>query len=126
MSTFYLPTSLLPPATHLGPGEAWELWQLELSGGGDWEKQLVKLVGELEEEVEGSHLGGVFTSVFGPIQVAPQKILTLRILIPSSPPYCNLWLNNALSACFAKPGKIGRIEKHAAVLPISFCPLRLE
>ena len=90
MSTFYLPTSLLPPAAPAGPGEAWELWQLELSGGGDWEKQLVKLVGELEEEVEGSHLGGVFTSVFGPIQVAPQKILTLRILIPCSPPYCNL------------------------------------
>merc|ERR1719400_2420091 len=60
--------SLLPPAAPAGPGEAWELWQLELSGGGDWEKQLVKLVGELEEEVEGSHLGGVFTSVFGPIQ----------------------------------------------------------
>ena len=52
------------------PGEAWELWQLEVSGGGNWENQLVEVAEELEEEVEGVKLGGLFTSVFGPIQVA--------------------------------------------------------
>ena len=62
--------SLLPPATLADPGEAWELWQLEVSGGGNWERQLVEVAEELEEEVEGVQLGGLFTSVFGPIQVA--------------------------------------------------------
>ena len=66
---FFSP-SLLPPATLADPGEAWELWQLEVSGGGNWEKQLVEVAEELEEEVEGVQLGGLFTSVFGPIQVA--------------------------------------------------------
>ena len=63
-------SSLLPPATLADPGEAWELWQLEVSGEGNWEKQLVEVAAELEEEVEGVQLGGLFTSVFGPIQVA--------------------------------------------------------
>merc|ERR1712192_84110 len=60
--------SLAPPATLADPGEAWELWQLEVSGGGNWENQLVEVAEELEEEVEGVKLGGLFTSVFGPIQ----------------------------------------------------------
>jgi len=60
--------SLLPPATFADPGEAWELWQLEVSGGSHWEKQLVEVAEELEEEVEGVQLGGIFTSVFGPVQ----------------------------------------------------------
>ena len=68
MHPFFL--SLAPPATLADPGEAWELWQLEVSGGGNWEKQLVEVAEELEEEVEGVKLGGLFTSVFGPIQVA--------------------------------------------------------
>ena len=67
MHPFFL--SLAPPATLADPGEAWELWQLEVSGGGNWEKQLVEVAEELEEEVEGVKLGGLFTSVFGPIQV---------------------------------------------------------
>merc|ERR1719192_186681 len=29
--------SLLPPTTMADPGEAWELWQLDFSGGGNWE-----------------------------------------------------------------------------------------
>ena len=67
MHPFFL--SLAPPATLADPGEAWELWQLEVSGGGNWEKQLVEVAEELEEEVEGVQLGGIFTSVFGPVQV---------------------------------------------------------
>ena len=59
----------MPPATFADPGEAWELWQLEVSGGSHWEKQLVEVAEELEEEVEGVQLGGIFTSVFGPVQV---------------------------------------------------------
>merc|ERR1719356_2415449 len=31
--------SLLPPATLADPGEVWELWQLEVSGGGNWERR---------------------------------------------------------------------------------------
>merc|ERR1712055_93252 len=60
--------SLLPPATFADPGEAWELWQLEVSGGSHWEKQLVEVAEELEAEVEGVQLGGILTSVFGPVQ----------------------------------------------------------
>ena len=62
-------SSLLPTATLADPGEAWELWQLEVSGGGNWEKQLVEVAEELEGKVEGVQLGGLFTSVFGPVQV---------------------------------------------------------
>ena len=51
------------------PGEAWELWQLDFSGGGNWEEQLVDLAHHLEQEVDGAKLGGVFSSVFGPIKV---------------------------------------------------------
>jgi len=61
-------SSLLPTATLADPGEAWELWQLEVSGGGNWEKQLVEVAEELEGKVEGVQLGGLFTSVFGPVQ----------------------------------------------------------
>ena len=64
--------SLAPPSTLADPGEAWELWQLEVSGGGNWEKQLVEVAADLEAEVEGVQLGGIFTSVFGPIQVPLQ------------------------------------------------------
>ena len=69
--------SLAPPATLADPGEAWELWQLEVSGGGNWENQLVEVAEELEEEVEGVKLGGLFTSVFGPIQVLKMCFLIL-------------------------------------------------
>ena len=62
-------SSLLPTATLADPGEAWELWQLEVSGGGNWEKQLAEVAEELEGKVEGVQLGGLFTSVFGPVQV---------------------------------------------------------
>ena len=66
-------SSLLPPASLADPGEAWELWQLEISGAaGNWEKQLVEVAAELEAEVEGAQLGGTFTSVFGPVQVPLQ------------------------------------------------------
>ena len=62
-------SSLLPPTTMADPGEAWELWQLDFSGGGNWEEQLVDLAHHLEQEVDGAKLGGVFSSVFGPIKV---------------------------------------------------------
>merc|ERR1712240_724155 len=42
--------SLLPPTTMADPGEAWELWQLDFSGGGNWEEQLVDLAHHLEQE----------------------------------------------------------------------------
>ena len=62
-------SSLLPPTTMADPGEAWELWQLDFSGGGNWEEQLVDLAHHLEQDVDGAKLGGVFSSVFGPIKV---------------------------------------------------------
>ena len=62
-------SSLLPPTSMADPGEAWELWQLDFSGGGNWEEQLVDLAHHLEQEVDGAKLGGVFSSVFGPIKV---------------------------------------------------------
>ena len=70
-------SSLLPPTTMADPGEAWELWQLDFSGGGNWEEQLVDLAHHLEQDVDGAKLGGVFSSVFGPIKVLVSSSLEL-------------------------------------------------
>merc|ERR1712062_159860 len=92
--------SLLPPTTMADPGEAWELWQLDFSGGGNWEKQLVDLAHHLEQEVDGAKLGGVFSSVFGPIKTG--VVLWQHKLLDDTP---------ALQESLAKSDKGGALMK---------------
>jgi len=92
--------SLLPPNTMADPGEAWELWQLDFSGGGNWEEQLVDLAHHLEQEVDGAKLGGVFSSVFGPIKTG--VVLWQHKLLDDAP---------ALQESLAKSDKGGALMK---------------